>query len=136
MLAAYQYYQLNFMQGKDDQWICKEFFSGIKKFKVQSLNSILFMLVRFISVIIVIMMEDIDYYAKLTLFIFFHILFGLFICITRPYELVRDNIIESIHQINFIVAAFLLFFLRTKDDWSDKSEDNYILMLFSGPLLG
>ena len=115
--------------------MCKEFFSGIKKCKLGSLNSITFLLVRFLSVMIVITLESINYYAKLTFFIFFHILFTLFLYVFRPYESVKDNIIESIHQINFTIAAVLLFFLKTKNDWNESYEDNYILMLFSGPIL-
>jgi len=136
MLAVYQYYLLNYKNKKDNEWMCKEFFSGIKKSKIGSLNSIMFMLIRFLSVMLVIAMEDTNYYLKLSLFTFFQILFALFLCITRPYEVVKDSIIESIHQINFIVASSFIFFLRTKDSWSESYENNYILVLLSGPFIG
>ncbi|CAI2373311.1 unnamed protein product [Moneuplotes crassus] len=133
-----------------NHWSIHEFFSGIKKSKFAKFNSLCFLLVRFLSVLTIIMIGNATgrqrsevstkdhavYYIKCSLFFVTYLSSTLYVLIVRPYESIVNNIIEGINQINFTLAIIPLVFLRFESDWSSTKEDIYMQSLLSGPMIG
>ena len=67
-----------------------------------------------------------------TLLIFlsiFQMCYALFICILRPYEEVKDNMIEIMNEIFFIFLLSFLIFVNTEDEWTSSKIIIYIGVL-------
>ncbi|CAI2380013.1 unnamed protein product [Moneuplotes crassus] len=133
-----------------NHWTTKELYSGIKINRCSKANSIAFIGVRFISILLLVLMDgtaksDKDnqadnvtavYYIKCVFLLLIHVLPCLFLFIIRPYDSVTNNVIEFIHQLNYTVAIAPLLFLKFESDWSTMKEDMYIQVLLAGPMFG
>jgi len=64
-LAIHQYVKSYSKLDLDKHWVCKEFFNGIKDTKWAKLFTIMFLLVRFLSVVIIFLPEDVEEEYKL-----------------------------------------------------------------------
>ena len=54
----------------------------------------------------------------------------------RPFEKVKDNIIESINQTIFLALALPLIHLKNESKWENAYEDIYIIVLMISPITG
>ncbi|CAI2379004.1 unnamed protein product [Moneuplotes crassus] len=119
----------------DEIETAKEFFSGIKDEHYAKMNTSIFMCVRVLSVIILIILKDIPYEVKSGLFCIIHCGYFFYLLIVRPYQSTKDNLIETILQLNISMLALPLTVLNSSDRWSDNLITAYTFLLFAGPAI-
>ncbi|CAI2379904.1 unnamed protein product [Moneuplotes crassus] len=150
MLLSYVYSLKNMHSEFPSHWMTAELYSGIKAKKWPKANSLCFVVIRLLSVIILIGFQNTDlecsdgqvdginfvYYIKLSLFLTLHIASVAFLILVRPYDSAVNNFVESLSQINFISAVTILIFMKFEQDWSTNKESMFIEMLLLSPILG
>ena len=136
ILSIVAYYQ-SFPSIDNDKLVAlRVFFEGVKDRKYAKSNGIMFLFVRILSVFVVMALEDVVYHGKVGAFVVVQLLYAMFLVIVRPFEKVKDNIIESINQIIFFVLSIPLIHLNHENEWRDTYEETYITVLMFGPLIG
>mmetsp|Transcript_11150 Transcript_11150/g.9886 ORF Transcript_11150/g.9886 Transcript_11150/m.9886 type:complete len:94 (+) Transcript_11150:750-1031(+) len=89
-------------------------------------NTIIFIAIRFTSIIILIILEDLDYSLKGFIFFLIHFLYLIYFFIIRPFESCKENISEIFFQISFLTASLVLLFLKVESNWKEGFEEIYI----------
>ncbi|CAI2379370.1 unnamed protein product [Moneuplotes crassus] len=150
IMLSYIYSLRNMHSEFSSHWMTAELYSGIKAKKWPKANSLCFVVIRLLSVIILVGFQNTDiersdgqvdgvnfvYYIKLSLFLALHIALLAFLISVRPYDSAVNNLIESLNQVNFIFAVTTLIFLKFEQDWSTSKESMFIQMLLLSPMLG
>ncbi|CAI2367912.1 unnamed protein product [Moneuplotes crassus] len=127
-----------------------ELYSGIKHHTLCKANSLCFLAVRLASILVIVLMQtsaetDAEgqtqnvtslYYIKLALMLVVHVMLSVFVFVCRPYDSTANNIVESIHQLNYMCALVPLLFLHFQSDWLDSEANLYIYLLLLGPTAG
>ena len=80
-------------------------------------------------------MGNVYYQAKVGLFCFFHFIYTCYFIRVRPLETARDNLIEAMNQIFYLLASFSLIYLKNEDQWSMTSETIYLVILMTPSIL-
>jgi len=119
----------------DKIWMFKEFFEGIKYTKFSKTTSTNFMLIRSLSVLLIVFMQDFIYLLKTGVFAFIHLIYTIFFITVRPFEKTKDNIIEILNQTTFFVLALPLIYLEKENDWKDSYEEIYLAILMTSPMI-
>ena len=111
----------------------EEFFTGIKNKKYPKAYHCIFMFVRFLSVLIIIILKNLQYELKVTLFLLLFFSSMLYVVLIRPLVFVKENISESINQISFFMLAFPLLYLESERNWKKVYEYIYLYSLLAVP---
>ena len=119
-----------------EKWMFKELFSGVKDDRLARTHSVMFMLIRFLSVVIVVTMRDAPYLLKSGLFSMIHLVCMVYYIAVRPFDNVKDNITETINQTTYFVMVTCLCFLREKENWSSSYETMYMYLFLGSPAIG
>ena len=114
----------------------KEFFSGLKPKTFPKFNTILFILCRFLSTIILITTKFSNENIKPFLLILIHLAHFIFLVKVRPFLLMKETIIETLHLGGFIMSIVILLFLDSEKDWKGGKDSIYIGVLMLGPFIG
>ncbi|CAI2379169.1 unnamed protein product [Moneuplotes crassus] len=128
----------------------KEFYSEIKNDNKAKLNTMCFIFVRLLSVLVLLPITNVSktdengetdkiksiYFVKFGLFIFIHLTYCFYLIIARPSIKPAINLIESVSQVNYVLAIIPLSFLYFESDWSSSKQNIYIYILIIGPALG
>ena len=117
----------------EDLTVWEEFFTGIKDNKSAKAYHCIFIFVRFWSVLVVILLENLLYELKAILFLLIFFSSVLYTLLARPFEFVKENIAESINQISFFMLAFPLIYLESKRKWKRIYEHIYLYSLIAIP---
>ena len=115
-------------KGKSNKY--QEFFRGLKEKWIWRPNTLLFILTRLLSVILLIIFSYISKGSKIGALFIIHFSEFLYILIVRPFKYAKDNIIEILYKLTFQIAIIMLFFLNDNNEWL------YIQILLSGPIAG
>jgi hypothetical protein len=117
----------------------EELFSGLKETTKGRLNSIIFLVSRFLFVFVVVAFEDIPVVVKVIMFGLIQACYVVYLVIVRPFEQVKDNIIEWFNQISYLFLVSSLVFLNTEEKWGNMQKNTYmytlILVSLFGPLM-
>uniref|UniRef100_A0A7S3KLA0 Uncharacterized protein n=1 Tax=Euplotes crassus TaxID=5936 RepID=A0A7S3KLA0_EUPCR len=122
-------------KGDENSKYWGEYYSGLKEETKSRMNTLIFLIVRILSVIIVLCLKSIWYKAKSSLYAVVHVIFSVFLLKVSPFEETKDNINEKILQINYFLACLPLIYLDHESRWSSTFEDIYSALLLSGPIL-
>jgi hypothetical protein len=118
----------------DKIYYFSEFFSGVKHLKKARLYALNFMVVRILFVAIVVGWSDLTNIIKLVLFSLTQTWFVAYMIIVRPFNSLKDNIIEIWNQILYLILVWSLFYLDSSSRWISTVTTTYIWTLMSGPI--
>ncbi|CAI2379909.1 unnamed protein product [Moneuplotes crassus] len=107
-------------------WYSTEFFSGIRDAKAAKLYCIMFLTLRIFIVSVIIPAQELASVYKAILFIIPNLCYAVFLCLVRPLQEIKDNIIEGINQVIFCALCVPLLWLDTENDWNSTYEQFYI----------
>ena len=120
----------------EDHYMLKEFFSGLKPKTFPKLNTILFILCRFLSTILLMTTKFSNENTKPILLILIHLAHFIFLVRVRPFLLIKETIIETLHLGSFIMSIAILLFLDNEKDWRGGKDSIFIGVLMLGPFIG
>ena len=106
-----------------------EFFTGLKIQKKYRFYAAWLLARRTIYVALLITFTFASFKVLLIFLSIFQMCYAIFICILRPYEEVKDNMIEIMNEIFFIFLLSFLIFVNTEDEWTYTKSLIYIGIL-------
>jgi hypothetical protein len=113
----------------------KELFSGLKPTRAARLYFSTFILRRFLSVFIIVPGELMSLFTRIVLFAGVHSGVFVFTFAVRPFQGVKDNIIEAINDLSFWGLSCILVHFNSKDAWDDTSANTVIYFMLGMSLL-
>ena len=123
--------------GLEKMYYFVEFFSGIKGTKKARVYALIFLLRRTVLCWIVLLFQRLMSLTVLnSVFVFFQLWYLLFSWILKPFNDVKDNILEIMNEVFYTFLWSSLIYFQTKDKWSTVFENAYIgVMLFNNLIL-
>ncbi|CAI2374156.1 unnamed protein product [Moneuplotes crassus] len=113
------------------QYYFVEFFQGVRNTWKARVYSALFLTKRLTLVALVTLLEVFPMLAKVIIFITIQLSCCITIVILRPFESVRNNIIEIVNEVVFLVCSSLMVHFNTKGKWKSWHEKMYINLILS-----
>ena len=113
----------------------KEFFSGIKHNKLARLYFSFFILRRFLSVLIVVALEELPKYARVVPFAAVHLCVFLYSVGVRPFESAKDNIVEAVNDLSFGVLCGSLLVFNDEGEWKPAAVNSVIYFMLAASLV-
>jgi hypothetical protein len=113
----------------------KEFFSGLKPTRAAQLYFSTFILRRFLSVFIIVPGELMSLFARVVLFAGIHAGVFVFTIAVRPFQRVKDNIIEAINDLSFGVLTCMLVYYNSEEAWNYTVANTVIYSMLGMSLL-
>ena len=110
-------------------------FSDSKDFCLPRLMPILFFLRRVVLWLIVIIFKQIQFKTKLIYFVSFQSLYILLILLIRPFEKIKDLILEILNEVFYLLLWCLLFKYNIENDWTRSITQIYIWVMISNNIL-
>ena len=107
-----------------------EFFEGLKQNKKSKWYSIIFMLQRVLSCILLIVFANLNYKIKVSLLTFIQAVTAWYAIIVRPYQALKDMVLEVYSQVMLTSFWFILIFYEKEEKLT--STTNWI---FVGPIV-
>ncbi|CAI2371845.1 unnamed protein product [Moneuplotes crassus] len=113
------------------QYYFVEFFQGVRNTWKARVYSTLFLTKRLTLVALVTLVEVFPMLAKVIIFIMIQLSCCITIVILRPFDAVRNNIIEIVNEVVFLVCSSLMVHFNTKGRWKSWHEKMYINLILS-----
>ena len=108
----------------------KEFFNGLKENTKSRCFVIIFILQRILFTIILITLPNFNYGVKIAFIAIIQLGVALYWIIVRPYDQVKDSIMEIYGQVSLTYYFWILFFYKDESRWTSTTS-----WLFIGPIM-
>lgn len=135
MFDALLIYKARYDFEEKDRLLYGEYFKGLKSNTKSRMNSICFFSLRILLVILLVGFDFMPSRVKASLVIVIQGSYILYLVIVKPFDGVKDNLIECFNQITFLVLVFILLIFSEKRMWTKSLEGVYIFILFVSPLV-
>ena len=113
----------------------REFFSGLKQTKTSRIYFSTFLLRRVFWIMTAVALNKTSIYLQTGLFAATNILCLTFTVFVRPFESIKDNIIETINDFAFGLFCTLLLYFNQKNTWNDTVANAAIYFLLTWSML-
>ena len=114
---------------------CGGCFSGLKDSKLARIHTFLFFLKRFLQCVVLFWLKDLKTGIKLGLFFGLEVIFFAAYLAIKPHKLVKDQLIEIITEIIYIILISRLFYFNDKDDWTTAEKISFLSLIVLNFLL-
>jgi len=114
----------------------KELFKDLRMSHLAKLYHVYFLFRRIFMVMIIVLLESIDSEVRLTIFTSFQLFSLIFIIIFRPFDDVKDNIIEIINEASYLILCFMMVAInRNKFEGSLKIMPMVYTVMINGAIV-
>lgn len=113
----------------ENQYYFNEFYEGVKNSWTARVYSSLFLAKRLTLCFIVIVLSVLPMLVKIILFMVVESIWCISICLIKPFNELKLNIIEIVNELFFTCACIGMFFLNQENDWSDTMTLVYVYFL-------
>ena len=104
-----------------------EIFHGVKMQRKNKFYVPVLFIRRAIFVILLMTLTSIQSWILISILSFIQLWYLVFIIILRPFEYIKDNIIEISNEIFFCILLSILIFFNSEENWSPKKTEVYKL---------
>ena len=108
-----------------------EIFYGLKVQRKARLYLPILLTRRAIFVILLMTLISIESWILISILSFIQLFYFVFIIILRPFESIKDNIIEISNEIFYCILLWFLIFWNSEENWSPKITEVYIWIITS-----
>ena len=113
-----QKYFVTLVEGFKASWICRTYYP-------------VFLIRRFLFIVIIFFLIDIDMIKKIALFVAIQSLYFVYILILRPQDSPKENLIDFINEIFYLYFVVILLHFNTENSWGDTTTDSYFWILMA-----
>ena len=113
----------------------KEFINGIKSTNASRFYSTLLLSRRVIFVALLVFGENISNIGLIYPMIILQIIYLVQLTIIRPYNQIKDNIIEITNEWFYFLLVALLSYYNTKESWIGMMENAYLWIILGNSLI-
>ena len=119
----------------DNQKYFKEFFSSLKEdWKARSYNLVNYTR-RFLLVALVILLRSTNLYFVVGTFVTIQLVYTVIITWLRPFESSKDNLIEIVNEIIFLLFSASLVRLNKSSHWGKALERVFMYLLVANTVI-
>ena len=113
----------------------KQLFDSIRETKEARTFIIKYLFQRIIFCLIAVLWTSTNTYSKLSVYSCFQLVFFIYTLLLRPFNNVKDNLLEIVNEVHYAVLTFLLLFMNNESDWSQTMEIAYIAIIISNSII-
>ena len=113
----------------------EEFFKGVKMQKKYKTYSLILIIRRTIFVVMLISLVSISSVMLILILSGVQLLYLIYLTVLRPFKELKNNMIEIINEIYFILLLGSLAFLNTENKWTELYTNIYIWVLGSNNMV-
>ena len=103
----------------------KQLFDSIKETNAARTFVIKYLFQRITFCLIAALWMPSSTYPKLGIYCFLQILFFIYTVLLRPFDNVKDNLLEIVNEIHYVVLTCSLLFLNYESEWNQTLEIVY-----------
>ena len=92
---------------------------------------LVFLIRRFLFIVIIFFMEDYDMMKRIALFVTIQALYFFYIMILRPQDSVKENLNDFINEIFYLYFVVFLLHYNTESRWNNTTTETYFWLLMS-----
>ena len=114
-----------------------EIYDGIKDNTASKLFIFIFILRRFLMVAVIVFMRNANIWARCICFALIQITVLIYTIIVRPFEKIKDNLIEFVNEITFTILCVFIIICNDESRWVSSLDTILIyFLMFVGLLIG
>ena len=114
-----------------------EIYDGIKDNTASKLFFFIFILRRFLMVAVIVFMRNANIWARCICFTLIQITVLFYTIIVRPFEKIKDNMIELVNEITFAILCIIIVVCNDESRWVSSLDSVLIyFLMFVGLLIG
>ena len=117
-----------------NKW-CRQWFSDIKDLCLSRWMTTMFFVRRALLWIVVIIFKNVHLKTKLIIYVSIQSVYVLSILAIRPFEKIKNQMLEMLNEIFYLVLWSLLFKYNTENDWTNKITQIYIWIIISNNII-
>ena len=95
------------------------------------MHTFLFFLKRFLQCVVLFMLRDLDLEVKLGIYFALQIIFFSIYVIVKPHKQTKDQLIEMVNEIIYIIMISRLFYYDDEKDWTDAEKISFLALIVS-----
>ena len=108
-----------------------EFFIGLKRTKAARLYTVFLLLRRLAFVSLLITLASVYSFYTMLALIIIQLCYFVFLVIVRPFDEIKNNIIEIMNELYFGILLWWLFYFKSEDRWTATSTNLFIWIIWS-----
>ena len=108
---------------------CGGWFSGLKDSRLTRIHTFLFFLKRFLQWVVLFMLKDLSTGAKLGFFFGLQVVFFVAYIIIKPHKQYKDQLIEIINELIYIILISRLFYFNDQTDWTNAEKISFLTLI-------
>lgn len=106
-----------------------ELFNGLKLSRTPRIYAVVFFVRRLILVSLLIFASSLETVPKITIMVLLQMIYLGFIGVLRPFEFLKNNIIDIVNEVFFMVLVVLLFYANVESRWDLTLTDAYLTII-------
>ena len=113
----------------------EELFKEKKNSKTAKFHSISQIIRSTLIILFLMMLDFLNIYIKLAVFLIFNLSYFIYIVFTRSMVSIKENFIEIQNEILLFILTWILFFWNQKSDWSKTIEYVFIELITTSSVI-
>ena len=113
----------------------EELFKEKKNNKTAKFHSVSQIIRRTLIILLLMMLDFLNIYIKLAVFLIFNVPYFIYIVLARPMVSIKENFIEIQNEVLLFILTWILFFWNQKSDWSKTIEYAFIELITASSII-
>ena len=110
-------------------------FSGLQIEQSFKFYTLLFFIRREVFWVLILIFEDLDMMLKISMYSVIQFVYFAIIWVMRPFEHQKDNLIDFINEVIYLVLCLMLWYWNTSERWNSVIEYIYIYIIIANNLI-
>ena len=125
LFTVYKWYECIDINNFKNIKYTKQLFDSIKETKAARSFAVKYLFQRIIFCLIAALWMPSNTYPKLGIYSLLQLLFFVYTVVLRPFNNVKDNLLEIVNEIHYVILTCSLLFLNYESEWNQVFEIAY-----------
>ena len=135
LFAIYKWYEFRDKNKFISIKYTKQLFDSIRETNAARSFIIKYLFQRITFCLIAALWVPSNTYPKLGVYSSMQLVFFIYIIVLRPFDNIKDNLLEIVNEGHYVVLTSSLLFLNSESKWSQTMEIAYIAIIFSNNII-
>ena len=135
LFAIYKWYQWRDVEKFRAIKYTKQLFDSIKESNISRTFIIKYLFQRILFWLMAALWNPSNTYPKIGVYSLIQLIFFLYTVILRPFNNIKDNLLEIVNEVHYVVLTSSLLFLNYESNWSQVKEIVYLAIIFSNNII-
>ena len=135
LFTIYKWYQWRDVENFRAIKYTKQLFDSIKESNISRTFIIKYLFQRILFWLMAALWNPSNTYPKIGVYSLIQLIFFLYTVILRPFNNIKDNLLEIVNEVHYVVLTSSLLFLNYESRWSQVKEIVYLAIIFSNNII-